>query len=88
VSYDDGDRAALDQLEDLLDAYADARLMPTGPVLARMRAAVLAEAATAAADRRRTEVDPEPKRRFAMPGLARRKPEAGHQDRIRQFKGL
>ncbi len=69
MSYHDGDRVALDQLEDLLDAYADARLMPTGPVLARMRAAVLAEAAAAAADRRRTEVDPEPKRRFAMPEL-------------------
>ena len=69
MSYDDRDRDALDQLEDLLDAYADARLMPTGPVLARMRATVLAEAAAAAADRRRMGVDPEPKRRFAMPGL-------------------
>jgi hypothetical protein len=69
VSYDDRDREALDQLEDLLEAYADARLMPTGPVLARMRAAVLAEAAAAAADRRRAEVIPGPKRRFAMPEL-------------------
>jgi hypothetical protein len=69
VSYDDHDRAALDQLEDLLDAYADARLMPTGPVLARMRTAVLAEAASGAAERRRAELAPEPKRRFVVPGL-------------------
>ena len=63
------DRAAQDQLEDLLDAYADARLMPTGPVLARMRIAVLAEAAAAAADPRREEPLPGPKRRFALPAL-------------------
>lgn len=60
------DRAAQDQLEDLLDAYADARLMPTGPVLARIRAAVLA---AAAADRLRADDLPAPKRRFALPGL-------------------
>ena len=47
--YDDNDRGALDRLEDLLDAYADARLMPRGPVLARMRANVLTEAAAASA---------------------------------------
>jgi hypothetical protein len=69
MSYNDRDRAAQDQLEDLLDAYADARLMPTGPVLARIRTAVLAEAAAAAADRHGIEDLPAPKRRFALPGL-------------------
>lgn len=49
MTYNDRNRAALDQLEDLLDAYADARLMPTAPVLARIRANVLAEAAARAA---------------------------------------
>lgn len=41
----DRDLAALDEIEDLLAAYADARLSPSGPVLARMRAQVLKEAA-------------------------------------------
>lgn len=69
MSHDDNDRAALDQLEGLLDAYADARLVPTTPVLARMRTAVLARAAAAAADRRRAEGLPVPKRPFALPSL-------------------
>jgi hypothetical protein len=47
--YDDNNRGALDRLEDLLDAYADARLMPRGPVLSRIRANVLAEAAVVSA---------------------------------------
>jgi hypothetical protein len=47
--YDDNDRGALDRLEDLLDAYAEARLLPRGPVLARIRAHVLTEAAAASA---------------------------------------
>jgi hypothetical protein len=47
--YGDNDRGALDRLEDLLDAYADARLTPRGPVLARLRATVLTEAAAASA---------------------------------------
>ena len=42
--YFDRDLAALDEIEDLLEAYADARLSPPGPVLARMRAQVLREA--------------------------------------------
>jgi hypothetical protein len=50
------DRARDDHVEDLLEAYAEARLMPTGPVLARIRATVLAEAAAAAAERRRLDV--------------------------------
>ena len=48
-SYDDNDLTAHNRLEDLLDAYCDARLMPRGPVLSRIRATVLAEAAAAAA---------------------------------------
>jgi len=48
-AYDDNDRGALDRLEDLLEAYADARLMPRGQVLARVRATVLIEAAAASA---------------------------------------
>jgi hypothetical protein len=55
------DLSALDQLEDLLEAYADARLSPTGPVLARMRANVLREAslrsAMLAADERRATIE-------------------------------
>jgi hypothetical protein len=47
--YDDNDRGALDRLEDMLDAYADARLMPRGPVLTRIRANVLAEAVAVSA---------------------------------------
>ena len=45
TDYLDRDLAALDEIEDLLSAYAEARLSPTGPVLARMRAHVLKEAA-------------------------------------------
>lgn len=49
------------QLEELLTAYADARLAPARPVLARMRANVVAAAAataaTAEAERRRREAD-------------------------------
>lgn len=68
-NYDDRDRAALDHLEDLLDAYADARLMPRGPVLMRIRANVLAQAAAVAADRTRADIPPVPKHRFALPAL-------------------
>jgi hypothetical protein len=54
--FDDADAGALNRLEDLLDAYADARLAPRSGVLARIRANVLAEAAaqraTAAAESR------------------------------------
>lgn len=46
---DDNDLGALDRLEDLLEAYADARLAPRGGVLARIRAHVLTEAAATAA---------------------------------------
>jgi hypothetical protein len=63
----------LDEIEDLLEAYAEARLSPSGPVLAHMRAAVVAEAAlaaaTAAAERRVLDLqDPRPSR-WAVPSL-------------------
>jgi hypothetical protein len=71
MSYDDRDSMALDRLEDLLDAYAEARLVPTRPVLARIRSAVLAEAAAAAARRRAdalhtTSLEAAPPSRFAF----------------------
>lgn len=46
------ERYANDHVEDLLDAYANARLNAPGPVLARIRANVLAQAAAAAAAER------------------------------------
>jgi hypothetical protein len=46
--YEHRDLVARDQVEDLLEAYADARLSPSGPVLARMRRHVLTEAAASA----------------------------------------
>lgn len=45
----DGWEPGIDEVEDLLEAYAEARLAPRGPVLARMRAHVMAEAAMRAA---------------------------------------
>jgi Domain of unknown function (DUF5667) len=60
--YDDNNRRALDRLEDLLDAYADARLMPRGPVLSRIRANVLAEAAAVSAASVRRPQLAEPRR--------------------------
>ena len=48
-SFDDKDVTALNRLEDLLDAYSDARLAPRTAVLARIRANVLTEAAAATA---------------------------------------
>jgi hypothetical protein len=57
TDYFDRDLAALDQVEEILGAYADANLSPSGPVLARMRAQVMREASlrtaiAAAQDRR------------------------------------
>jgi hypothetical protein len=61
---------ALDEIEDLLEAYADVRLAPPGPVLARMRTAVLAQAATSAATQRRLAEDRASKRsRWILPRL-------------------
>jgi uncharacterized membrane protein YgcG len=48
-AWDDNNPAALDRLEDLLDAYCETRLAPKGAILARIRANVLAEAAATAA---------------------------------------
>ena len=47
--YTHNDLRQLDHVEDLLGAYADARLSPTGPVLSRIRANVMAHAAASAA---------------------------------------
>lgn len=47
-SYDDNDLEAIDRLEDLLDAYCEARLAPRPAILARIRANVMTEAAAAA----------------------------------------
>lgn len=67
----DRDLAALDEIEELLRAYADARLSPTRPVLARMRAQMLREAAasaaTAAAQRRLTESSATRPPRWSLP---------------------
>jgi hypothetical protein len=63
---------ALDRLEDLLDAYCEVRLAPSGAALARIRANVLVEAtamqASAAASSRLRLVEPAPKRfRWSLP---------------------
>ena len=67
---------ALDEVEDILEAYAEARLTPTGPILSRMRATVMAEAAAyaalRAAERRQVEaamVQAPAARRFGFPRL-------------------
>ena len=51
AAYEHPSLRALDELEDLLEAYAEARLAPSSPMLARMRRAVLTEAASVAAAR-------------------------------------
>ena len=76
-SYQDPNLAALDQVEDLLEAYAEARLSPSGPVLARMRTHVVARAAQYAAAqavaREAAESGPQPSRwSFLNRGLPRR----------------
>lgn len=71
------DHVTIDSLEDLLDAYREARLAPRGAVLARIRANVLADAAataamTAAANRPRLlEPHGTPARWALPPRLAR-----------------
>jgi uncharacterized coiled-coil protein SlyX len=60
---------ALDEIEDLLEAYAEARLAPTGPVLARIRRATLAEAAVSSATLRRLTAGSAPSTRWALPRL-------------------
>jgi hypothetical protein len=68
--YADRELLALDQIEDVLKAYADARLSPTTPVLARMRAAVVAHASAnelAAAAQPHLDTDRVTGRRWALP---------------------
>ena len=69
-AYDDNDLNAIDRLEDLLDAYCDARLAPRSAVLARIRANVIREAAlasaTTAATHRLRLVEPAPRRRWSI----------------------
>jgi len=71
-AFDDMDPGALDRLEDLLDAYREARLAPAGAVLARIRANVLSQAAaatatTAAANRLRLVEPPSSQARGWLP---------------------
>ncbi len=75
-SYQHPDLVALDEVEDILEAYAEARLTPTNPILARMRATVMTEAAAyaalRAAERRQVEaatVEVAAPRRFGFPRL-------------------
>lgn len=67
---------AMDEVEDILEAYADGRLAPRSAILARIRAAVMTEAAAyaavKAAERRQAAVVPvaAPARgRFAFPRM-------------------
>ncbi|MBI2781955.1 MAG: hypothetical protein HYX55_09200 [Chloroflexi bacterium] len=73
TEYFDRDLAALDEIENLLEAYADARLSPAGLVLARMRAQVLREAALrsaiAATAQRAAETDVARRSRWGLPGF-------------------
>jgi uncharacterized protein DUF5667 len=46
--YEDNDLEAMDRVEDLLDAYCEARLAPRGAILARIRSNVMAEAVASA----------------------------------------
>jgi hypothetical protein len=61
---------AAKQLEDLLEAYAEARLAPSGAVLARMRSALLSRAAADATARRAgSETTTPSTSHWALPGL-------------------
>lgn len=75
-TYEHPELRALDEVEDMLEAYADARLAPRGPVLARIRGSVMTEAAAfaavRAAERRQLEAAiaaPAAPRRFGFPRL-------------------
>jgi hypothetical protein len=70
--YAERELVALDQIKQLLTAYADARLTPASPVLARMRAAVVAQGAARAAEPaapRRLVSDHVIGRRWALAGF-------------------
>lgn len=49
MGYAEFERLANDRVEDLLEAYAQSHLDPTGPVMARIRANIMAQAAASAA---------------------------------------
>jgi hypothetical protein len=74
-TYQNAELAALDQIEDLLEAYAESRLSPRSPILARLRSAVMHEAAAVAAIRaiehRRAEARPvaPPRGRMGFPRI-------------------
>ena len=75
-AYEHPELRALDEIEDILEAYAEARLSPANPILARMRAVVMTEAAAyaalRAAERRQVEaavVEAPAPRRFGFPRL-------------------
>jgi hypothetical protein len=69
----DRDLAALDAIEELLEVYADARLAPSGPVLARMRTQFLREVAAqhaiAVAERRLARDEGSRGPRWGLPRL-------------------
>lgn len=73
MTYVNRELQQLDEIEDLLEAYAEARLSPSGPVLARMRAAVMTEAAlaaaTAATERRVLDIGGPTPSRWSVPSL-------------------
>ncbi|HET9852660.1 MAG TPA: DUF5667 domain-containing protein [Candidatus Limnocylindrales bacterium] len=75
-AYEHPELIALDEVEDILEAYAEARLSPSGPLLSRMRTAVLAEAHAMAAQAARTAAAaaavtpmPQPWYRVSLPRL-------------------
>ncbi len=74
-AYEHPELVALDEVEGLLEAYAEARLAPTGPILSRIRATVMLEAAAVeaarpAASRPVVAVEPASRRgRFAFPSF-------------------
>jgi hypothetical protein len=72
-AYQHPDLVALDEIEDLLEAYAEARLSPSGPLLNRMRRAVMTRAVANEATnalQRRTPADAGPRGPlFAFPRI-------------------
>jgi hypothetical protein len=69
MPYDRPDLKAQLEVEDVLEAYAEARLTPAGPVLARIRMVVMAEAAAKAAQHRVVSAPAAPRARFVLPRL-------------------
>ena len=71
--YSNAELRQLDYVEDLLEAYAEGRLTPSGPVLARIRANAMAQAtaasALAAAERQSSEAGGLTTARWRLPQL-------------------